>query len=261
MITKPSSNIRNSNPFLSQTQKHNSLDSVKLEDDDDEITVKIEDSKLNNSLNQHANDMQVDKPLNSSQTVKTTTTTNSSAEYLVQRQSTITLENKPQNQQKLLLFMNTPENRAKLAGTNFNIINANLLSKISGQQQQQLQQNESICNINNNNNNISSKNMNLINLKKCVNLNNTVRNEHCYQDTSASRPSELTVNTTTTATVNATLQSIMAQQQKAKKIVPVDLLGNSNNSYGFTRKDRADSQEIDSGRCSLLFHQKKQFCC
>lgn len=252
MITKPSSNICNRNPFLSQTQtmKDNDLDTVKLEEDIDEITVKLEeDSPLTNTS--HSNDMQIDKPLNSTQTIKTspssTKISTAISNNLAHKQSNFTVENKPQNQQKLLLFMNTPENRAKLAGTNFNIINANLLSKISGQQQNG-NSNDNTTNNNNNNNNVSNKNMNLINLKKCVNLNNTVRNEHCYQDTSNLRPSDATSGSTmSTATVNAALQSIMMQTQKDKKILPVDILGNGNNSYGFTRKDRSDSQEIDSG--------------
>ena len=69
------------------------------------------------------------------------------------------IKTEKQNQQKLLLFMNTAENRAKLAGTNFNIINANLLSKISGQQ------------------NIHDKGKNIINLKKCIKLNQTIKQE------------------------------------------------------------------------------------
>ena len=52
--------------------------------------------------------------------------------------------------------------------------------------------------------------------------------------------------TITASTVNATLQSIIAaNQQKEKKILPIDIL--NGRTYGITRKER-DIQEIDSGK-------------
>ena len=82
--------------------------------------------------------------------------------------------------------------------------------------------------------------MNLINLKKCIRLNNTVRSK---EDTLIKPTADDTV---TASTVNATLQSIMAaNHQKEKKILPVDIL--NGHTYGLTRKDR-DSHEIDSGK-------------
>lgn len=125
----PSPTLGKSNPLLSQTKPHttNTLNLCKNQN----YPVKIEENN-NINMSSKATEMEVDKHF--SKTEK-------------------------QNQQKLLLFMNTPENRAKLAGTNFNIINANLLSKISGQTSN------------------TEKSRNVINLKKCIKLNNNIKTE------------------------------------------------------------------------------------
>ena len=202
------------NPFLSQTHCNNSKDIVlsSLKSHQEPIKIKTEEPS-------------------SIEELPTKETTSSTPTTLLSNNT----DTKPQ--QKLLLFMNTPENRAKLAGTNFNIINANLLSKISGNHQNQ---DSSSNNINLNTSNTSKQTMNLINLKKCIRLNNTVRSK---EDTLIKPTADDTV---TASTVNATLQSIMAaNHQKEKKILPVDIL--NGHTYGLTRKDR-DSHEIDSGK-------------
>lgn len=203
------------NPFLSQIQDAKDIDLNSLKKDKSEFKA---EKKLNYSANNK------DKLLNDTMSTVMTSLIQTKTNH---DQTVEKSENKPPQQQKLLLFMNTPENRAKLAGTNFNIINANLLSKISGQE--------------NSNNNVSpnsiKQSMNLMNLKKCIRLNNTVKTE-------VTQPKNLH-GTVSASSVNATLQSIItADQQKEKKVLPIDIL--NGHTYGISRKDR-DSQELDSG--------------
>ena len=214
--------VCNSNPFLSQT--HNSISSnnkdlVLGSLKNDNVKVKVEEISCgSNNNNKQSCDVTPEAMTSSTQT----TTTAATAAQQQQQQVNGAADGKPQ--QKLLLFMNTPENRAKLAGTNFNIINANLLSKISSGSQQE-----------------SNQTMNLINLKKCIRLNNSLKKE---ETSSGNQESNVTASS-----VNATLQSIMAaNQQKEKRILPIDILNGHN--YGISRKER-DSQEIDSGEAIL----------
>lgn len=117
--------LRNNNPLLSQGDidlnlKHNTT--VKIED------VKVEpiqtSADLCETMDTSSSSSVVVSPV--PKTVGNTTTTSTTKQH----QLVPVQVHQKQNQQKLLLFMNTPENRAKLAGTNYNIINANILSKL-----------------------------------------------------------------------------------------------------------------------------------
>ena len=228
------------NPFLSQTRSNNIVLGSLLKEN---MKVKIEDNVSSSGPDspQQQNNSDAIKDSLQKSLASSLLSTQQQQQQLQQQN---TLDSKPQ--QKLLLFMNTPENRAKLAGTNFNIINANLLSKISGAQSSQETTSTTTTtltsNNNNNNNTIlnhSKQAMNLINLKKCIRLNNAV---HQRKDDSMVKSEE----SITASTVNATLQSIIAaNQQKEKKILPIDIL--NGRTYGITRKER-DIQEIDSGK-------------
>ena len=228
------------NPFLSQTRSNNIVLGSLLKEN---MKVKIEDNVSSSGPDspQQQNNSDAIKDSLQKSLASSLLSTQQQQQQLQQQN---TLDSKPQ--QKLLLFMNTPENRAKLAGTNFNIINANLLSKISGAQSSQETTSTTTTtltsNNNNNNNTIlnhSKQAMNLINLKKCIRLNNAVQQR---KDDSMVKSEE----SITASTVNATLQSIIAaNQQKEKKILPIDIL--NGRTYGITRKER-DIQEIDSGK-------------
>ena len=228
------------NPFLSQTRSNNIVLGSLLKEN---MKVKIENNVSSSGPDspQQQNNSDAIKDSLQKSLASSLLSTQQQQQQLQQQN---TLDSKPQ--QKLLLFMNTPENRAKLAGTNFNIINANLLSKISGAQSSQETTSTTTTtltsNNNNNNNTIlnhSKQAMNLINLKKCIRLNNAV---HQRKDDSMVKSEE----SITASTVNATLQSIIAaNQQKEKKILPIDIL--NGRTYGITRKER-DIQEIDSGK-------------
>lgn len=228
------------NPFLSQTRSNNIVLGSLLKEN---MKLKIEDNVSSSGADspQQQNNSDAIKDSLQKSLASSLLSTQQQQQQLQQQN---TLDSKPQ--QKLLLFMNTPENRAKLAGTNFNIINANLLSKISGAQSSQETTSTTTTtltsNNNNNNNTIlnhSKQAMNLINLKKCIRLNNAVQQR---KDDSMVKSEE----SITASTVNATLQSIIAaNQQKEKKILPIDIL--NGRTYGITRKER-DIQEIDSGK-------------
>jgi len=219
------SSVCNSNPFLSQTHNiisNKNKDLVLGSLENDNVKVKVEEISSSSNINKQSSDVTLEA-MTSSTKITTTTAATQQQQQQQQQQVNSAADGKPQ--QKLLLFMNTPENRAKLAGTNFNIINANLLSKISSGSQQD-----------------SKQTMNLINLKKCIRLNNSLK-----KDESALGGEQ--ENKVTASSVNATLQSIMAAtQQKEKRILPIDVL--NGHTYGISRKER-DSQEIDSGEGML----------
>ena len=120
---------------------------------------------------------------------------------------------KNDNQQKLFLFMNTPENRVKLAGTNFNIINANLLSKISGQN--------------------NDKSMNVIQLKKCIKLNNVVK---CNPTTT----NAASIATVENKSLTTTPKIILNKNNGITDILQTSLL------QGIIKKE-PENIEIDSG--------------
>ena len=120
-ITSPT--VRHNNPLLSQTDVE--MRPIKKE-------TLTEDLNHKKTLINNAPVMDVDKPFRTSE---------------------------KQNQQKLLLFMNTPENRAKLAGTNYNIINASILSKISPQ----------YC--------PTKSSSNMISFKNCIKLSTNIKKE------------------------------------------------------------------------------------
>jgi len=166
--------LRKSNPFLSQTKIH-TKDTQKTD-----LRIKLEDSSKNS-------EMEVDK-------------------HFVKTQK--------QNQQKLLLFMNTPENRAKLAGTNFNIINASLLSKLSSQAQK------------------NDKTMNVMSLKKAV--DKSVKQEtgdsistFTVEERDCDESSNSLLKTMPTNGISSILQTNVFQ--------------------GLMKKDKEQNQEIDSG--------------
>ena len=216
------------NPFLSQTRPNKDIVLGSLKDQN--VKVKIEGNSLSSTETLQNSDAIKDS-------LQKSLSTSLCASQQQQQQNNIT-DIKPQ--QKLLLFMNTPENRAKLAGTNFNIINANLLSKISSAQDTNL--NSPTMTSSNTILSHSKQAMNLINLKKCIRLNNSMYQQQRKED-SLVKSDESTV---TASTVNATLQSIIAaNQQKEKKILPIDIL--NGRTYGIMRKDR-DSHEVDSGK-------------
>ena len=230
------------NPFLSQTRSNNIVLGSLLKEN---MKLKIEDNVNSNSadLSQQNIEAVKDSLQKSLASSLCSTQQQQQQQPQPQQQQNISSDSKPQ--QKLLLFMNTPENRAKLAGTNFNIINANLLSKISGAQSSQDTSSTTTTTTltsNNNNNNMlnpSKQAMNLINLKKCIRLNNAAQQRK--EDSLVKSEEAITAST-----VNATLQSIIAaNQQKEKKILPIDIL--NGRTYGITHKER-DIQEIDSGK-------------
>lgn len=168
--------LRKSNPFLSQTKtQSNTKDTQKTD-----LKIKLEESSKNT-------EMDVDR-------------------HFVKTQK--------QNQQKLLLFMNTPENRAKLAGTNFNIINASLLSKLSSQAQK------------------NEKTMNVISLKKPA--DNNVKQE------SGDSTSTVSIDDKSNEESSTTL---------LKSIQPNGISGILQNNVfqGLLKKDKEQCQEIDSG--------------
>lgn len=166
--------LRNFNPLLSQTKKENFIEDDFVKDD-------VKKGQI------------LTKPQN----------------FEVDKQIT-----KTENQQKLFLFMNTPENRVKLAGTNFNIINANLLNKLSGQN--------------------NDKPMNVIQLKKCIKLNNVVK---CNPTTTNS-------NASTASSENKTLNTapkiILNKNNGITDILQSSLL------QGIIKKE-PENIEIDSG--------------
>lgn len=178
--------LRKSNPFLSQTKTH--IKDIQRTD----FKIKLEESNKNS-------EMEVDK-------------------HFVKTQK--------QNQQKLLLFMNTPENRAKLAGTNFNIINASLLSKLSSQAQK------------------NDKTMNVISLKKNIDRN-------LKQETASS---ELTTTISCEEKTNEDSSTSLL-----KSSIPTNGISSilqTNVFQGLMKKDKEQNQEIDSGKWPYYFQKE-----
>ena len=135
------------NPFLSQTRSNNIVLGSLLKEN---MKVKIENNVSSSGPDspQQQNNSDAIKDSLQKSLASSLLSTQQQQQQLQQQN---TLDSKPQ--QKLLLFMNTPENRAKLAGTNFNIINANLLSKISGAQSSQETTSTTTTTLTSNNNN------------------------------------------------------------------------------------------------------------
>jgi len=180
ILPKSPTLIHSVNPLLSQTNnkqkiylnKDKQLETELKENIKDEILIKFEDDTVkvnkNESTVENIESTIANSVENSKNTVefnKTTVECNKTIDKSVNKQQPLDKQQQQQaGQQKLLLFMNTPENRAKLAGTNFNIINANLLSKISTQGNQiKPQVNKS-----------QDKPLNVVNVKRCFPSNNNL---------------------------------------------------------------------------------------